>query len=77
MTHKTEFASTRFKASDNPPGTAQTIGTLENGPDTNSVLHSKLDFYIRLKRGLDFWEAQRIADYLNEHVDGIAVTFPV
>ncbi|MEI9979381.1 MAG: hypothetical protein WDN23_10340 [Edaphobacter sp.] len=77
MSHKTEFASTRFKASDNPPGTVQTIGTLENGSDSNTVLHSKLDFYLRLKPGIDFREAEKIADYLNKHVDGISVTFPV
>jgi hypothetical protein len=76
MTHKTEFADARFKASDNLPGTVQTIGTLENGLDTNTVLHGKLDFRLRLKPGIDFREAERIADYLNEHVDGISVTFP-
>ena len=68
-----EFADAIFKACDNE-GPSQFICTLENGPDTNTILHSRLSVRLRLKRGITFEQAERITNYLNDHIDGIAVT---
>jgi hypothetical protein len=75
MSDKTEFAKVRFKACDNE-GAVRFIGTLENGPDSNTVLHSRLDFRLQLKPGHTFEEAEQIARYLNEHIAQLSVTFP-
>ena len=72
--YETEFADARFKASDNP-GPPQFIGTLETGPKTNKVLNDNLDFRLRLRPNVSFEQAERIAAYLNEYVDGISVSF--
>lgn len=69
----TEFANARFKAEDNE-GPTQFIGTLENGPATNTVLHDKASFRLKLKAGHTFEQAQSVADFLNEHIDGLSVT---
>jgi hypothetical protein len=76
MSHKTEFADVRFKACDNHDST-KSICTLENGPDTNTVLHGKLDFSLRLKPGTTFEQAEEITEYLNKHIVKLSVTFPV
>ena len=59
MSSKTEFADVSFKASDNE-GSPQYIGTRENGPPTNTILHDKLDFRLRLKPGIDYDDAVEI-----------------
>jgi hypothetical protein len=74
MSSTTEFADVRFKACDNE-GPTQFICTLENGPATNTVLHDKLDFRLRLRPGTTFEQAQEISRYLNQHISALSVTF--
>ena len=74
MSAKNEFADVRFKAGEYEGGIPY-LCTLENGPATNTVLHDKLALSLQLKPSTSFEEALKIADYLNEHITRVAVTF--
>lgn len=74
MSEKTEFADVRFKANEFGDGTFY-LGTLENGPKTNSILNDTTDITLLFKKGISFHEAQAVASYLNERVERVGLRF--
>ena len=70
----TEFADVEFKAC-NDPGPTRFICTLENGPAQNVLLDDELAFRLQLKPGITLTQAQAVAEYLNQHVAALSITY--
>ena len=70
---KNEFADVKFKVCQYDDGTPY-IGTLENGPKTNSVLNERLSLSLQLKKDTSFEKARTIVSYLNQHITRVAAT---
>ncbi len=69
----TEFAKIRFRVCEFEDGTPY-LGTEENGPASNTVLHDKMNVTLRFKSGVTSEQAQEIKNYLNQHIEQISVT---
>jgi hypothetical protein len=72
MTFKAEFADGTFKLREWPDGSPY-IGTLENGPKTNSILNETTSFLMTLQEGTTMDEAGRLVDHLNQLVKQISI----
>jgi hypothetical protein len=73
MSTKNEFADVRFKVCEYGDGTPY-IGTYENGPKTNSILHEYLALGFQLNKGISHAEAQNIVEYLNRYIIRVTAT---
>jgi hypothetical protein len=72
MTLKAEFADARFKVYEFGDG-EPFIGTLENGPATNTILNATTSFLMTLQRGTTMDDAERLVDQLNRLVRKISI----
>jgi hypothetical protein len=67
----------RFKANEFGDGKTFYLGTLENGPRTNSILNETTELTLLFKKGISFPEAQAVASYLNERLEKVGLRFKV
>ena len=49
------------------------IGTLENGPASNTILNDKTSFMMTLMKGTTMGEAQKLVEHLNQVVEQISI----
>jgi acyl-coenzyme A thioesterase PaaI-like protein len=72
MTAKSEFADVRFRVQEFEGGVPY-IGTLENGPTSNTTLNDTTSFLMTLKKGTTTGEAQELVEHLNQVVEQISI----
>ena len=72
MITKSEFADVRFKVQEFDGGVPY-IGTLENGPASNTILNDTTSFLMTLKKGTTMGEAQKLVEHLNQVVEQISI----
>jgi hypothetical protein len=62
-----EFANVQFKICKYDSSTP-CLRVLEDGANTNTILHDRTNFTLQLKNGSTFKQAAVVAKYLNQHI---------
>jgi hypothetical protein len=72
MITKSEFADVRFNVQEFDGGVPY-IGTLENGPASNTTLNDTTSFLMTLKKDTTMGDAQKLVEHLNQVVEQISI----